>query len=70
MNCAELINKMNYSCESLGSFGFCVHTPFSYVEDGESVRVFVRELSDGSLFIYQTSAENLGLQAGDAEHGS
>jgi len=52
MNCAELIRQMNYHCELLGSFGCCIHTPFSYAGDGESIRVFVRELSDGGLVVY------------------
>ena len=52
MNCAEIIRQMNYGFELIGSSGFCVHTPFSYPKDGESVRVFVCELSDGGLLIY------------------
>jgi len=48
----ELINQMNYHCVSLGSFGCCIHTPFSYTNDGQSIRVFVRDLSDDGLVVY------------------
>jgi len=52
MNCAEIIHEMNYECELLGSSGFCIHAPFSYAKDGDYIRVFVREFSDGNLVIY------------------
>jgi hypothetical protein len=63
MNRAELIRQMNCHCESLGGFGFCIHTPFSYAGDGESIRVFVRELSDGGLVIYDGGDALLHLES-------
>lgn len=52
MNCAELIGNMGYQCVPLGNAGWCVHTPFPYADDGELVRLFVRDLPHGRVRIY------------------